>query len=87
MVIVEVQFRVYAGIIILVIIMYCSCVNICVCFIIFFCPFFCLFRAASTANRSSQARGRIGTVAASLHHCHSNIGSELRLRPTQQLDP
>ena len=36
-------------------------------------------------NESSQARGRIGAVAAGLHHSHSNTGSELRLRPTPQL--
>ena len=29
--------------------------------------------------------GLIGAVAASLHHSHSNVGSELRLRPTSQL--
>ena len=36
-----------------------------------------LFRAASTAYRSSQARGLIGAVAAGLHHSHSNMGSEV----------
>ena len=41
--------------------------------------FFLLFRAARAANGSSQARGRIGTVAAGLHHGHSNVGSELCL--------
>ena len=29
--------------------------------------------------------GPIGAVAAGLHHSHSNVGSELRLRPTPQL--
>ena len=32
-----------------------------------------------------QARGRIGGVAAGLHHSHSNAGSEPRLQPTPQL--
>ena len=46
---------------------------------------FCLFRAASSAYGGSQTRGRIRTVAAGLHHSHSNEGSEPRLRPTPQL--
>ena len=33
----------------------------------------------------SQARGQIGATAAGLHHSHSNVGSEPRLRPTPQL--
>ena len=33
----------------------------------------------------SQARGQIGAVAAALCHSHSNVGSELHLRPTPQL--
>ena len=37
---------------------------------------FCLFRATPTAYGSSQARGQIVAVAASLHHSHSNAGSE-----------
>ena len=43
-------------------------------FIIFLC--FCLFafcRAAPTAYGGSQARGRIGAVAAGLHQNHSNV--------------
>ena len=32
----------------------------------------CLFRAAPAAYGGSQARDRIGAVAASLHHGHSN---------------
>jgi len=44
---------------------------------------FCLFRAAPAAYGGSQARGLIGTVAASLHHSHAR--SELCLRPTPQL--
>ena len=47
--------------------------------------FFCLFRAAPAAYGSTQARGQIGVVAAGLPHSHSNLGSELRLRPTPQL--
>ena len=43
------------------------------------------FRAASAAYGSSQARGQIRATVASLHHSHSNAGSELRLRPTPQL--
>ena len=41
--------------------------------------FFVFFRAASTAYGGSQARGRIGAVAASLHHSHSNAGPEPHL--------
>ena len=32
----------------------------------------------------SQARGRIGATAASLHHSHSSAGPELRLGPMPQ---
>ena len=46
---------------------------------------FLLFRAAPSAYESSQARGRIGAVAARLRHNHSNTGSEPRLWPTPQL--
>ena len=46
----------------------------------------CLFFATILAlYGSSQARGRIGGVAASLHHSHSNLGSKLHLPPTPQL--
>ena len=45
----------------------------------FFFFFFCLFRAAPVAYGSSQARGQIGAAAASLHHSHSNEGSEPHL--------
>ena len=45
----------------------------------------CLFRATPAAYRGSQARGLIGAIAAGLHHSHSNMGSELCLRPTPQL--
>ena len=44
-----------------------------------------LFRAAPAAYGSSHARGGMGATAASLHHSHSKIGSELCLRPTPQL--
>ena len=62
-------------------------------FRIFFLPFLsllsCLFfffsRAAPAAYGGSQARGLIGAVAAGLHQSHSNVGSELHLRPTLQL--
>ena len=46
---------------------------------------FLLFRAALVAHGGSQARGRIGAIAAGLHHSHSNAGSELCLWPTPQL--
>ena len=42
-------------------------------------------RAAPMAYGSSQARGRIGTTAASLCHSHSNVQSEMRLQPSPQL--
>ena len=57
----------------------------------FFFFFFLLFRAALEAYGGSQARGRIGAVAAGLHHSHSHAGSEPPLQPTPQfmamLDP
>ena len=37
------------------------------------------------AYGSSQARGQIGTIAASLLHSHSNVGYELHLLPTSQI--
>ena len=46
---------------------------------------FFFFRAASMAYGGSQARGRTRAVAASLHHSHSNVGSELILQSTPQL--
>ena len=49
------------------------------------CLSFCLFRATPVAYGGSQSRGSIRTAAAGLHHSHSNMGSELRLRPTSQL--
>ena len=47
--------------------------------------FFFLFSATPMAHGGSQARGRIGAVAASLHHSLSNARSEPCLRPTPQL--
>ena len=46
---------------------------------------FAISWAVPSAYGGSQARGLIGAVAAGLHHSHSNLGSELRLRPTPQL--
>ena len=51
----------------------------------FFFFFLLVFRAALTVYGGSQARGRIGAVAACLHHSHSNVGSKPSLRPTLQL--
>ena len=47
--------------------------------------FLCLFRAAPAAYGKSQARGRIGAIAADLYHSHNNTGSEQHLQPTSQL--
>ena len=44
-----------------------------------------LFRAAPEAYGGMQARGPFGATAASLHHNHSNAGSEPHLPPTPQL--
>ena len=52
-------------------------------FYLFF--FLTISRAASAAHGGSQARGRIGAVAAGLGQSHSNAGSEPCLRPTPQL--
>ena len=38
--------------------------------------FFFFFMAAPEAHGSSQVRGLIRAVATSLHHSHSNAGSE-----------
>ena len=46
---------------------------------------FSLFRAASVAYGSFQARGRIGAAAAGPSHSHSNAGSKLHRQPTPQL--
>ena len=47
--------------------------------------FFCLFRATPMAYRGSQAKSQIRTVAAGLHHSHSNARSEPCLQPRPQL--
>ena len=47
--------------------------------------FFFLFRAKHAAYGGSQARGRIGSVAAGLCHSHSNIGSRPSLKPKPRL--
>ena len=49
-------------------------------FFLFVCVF-CLFRAAPAAHGSSQARGRIGAIAASLHHSHRDARSQPRVQP------
>ena len=54
-------------------------------FLSFFLSFCYFFGAAPTAYGGSQARGRIGAVAAGLRQSHSNVGSEPRLQPTPQL--
>ena len=46
---------------------------------------FSLFRAAPMAYGGPKARSQIGAVAVSLHHSHSNAGSEPHLQPTPQL--
>ena len=51
----------------------------------FFFLFFGFSSAALMAYGGSQARGRIGAVATSLHQSHSNAGSEPHLQPTPQL--
>ena len=46
---------------------------------------FCFSRDALVAYGGSQARGQIGATASSLHHSHSNEGSEPCLQPIPQL--
>ena len=46
---------------------------------------FFLFRAATVARGSSQARCQTGAAAASLHHSPSNTWSELHLWPKPEL--
>ena len=46
---------------------------------------FCFSWAAPVAYGGSQARVRIGAVAACLHHSHSNAESNLCLQPIPQL--
>ena len=54
-------------------------------FVFVFCFFglFAISYVAPMAHGGSQARGRIRAVATSLHHSHSNSGSEMCLQPTQ----
>ena len=47
--------------------------------------YFAIYWAAPVAYGGSQARGRIGGVAASLRQSHSKAGSEHCLQPTPQL--
>ena len=47
--------------------------------------FFFPLRATPEAYGGSQASGRIRAEAASLHHSHSNVGSEPHMQPTPQL--
>ena len=61
------------------------------CFVFVF-GLFAISWAATEACGGSQARGRIGAVAASLRQSHSrqshsNAGSELRVGPTPELTP
>ena len=49
------------------------------CSFFFFFLLFLLFKAAPAACESSQARGLIGVVPASLHHGHSIRGPESHL--------
>ena len=44
---------------------------------------FCFFRAMHVAYGSSQARGQIRTVYASLYHSQSNAGFKLQLMAMQ----
>ena len=53
--------------------------------ILFIYLFNLLFRAAPAACGGSWARSRIRATPASLHHSHSNVGSEPHLQPTPQL--
>jgi len=47
--------------------------------------FYLFFRATPEAYGSSQASGQVRATAASLHHKHSNAGSEPGLQHTPQL--
>ena len=46
--------------------------------------FFFLFRAVPVTYGSSQATGKIGAAAVSLHHSHSNDRFKLHLQPMLQ---
>ena len=45
--------------------------------VLFFFLFLFLFMVVPEAYGSSQARGQIGAIAASLRHSHSKVGSKL----------
>ena len=47
--------------------------------------FFCILGPQLRYTEVSQARGRIGAAAASLHHSHSNARSKHHLGPRPQL--
>ena len=53
----------------------------------FFFLSFVFLRAALATHGGSQARGRIGAVAAGLRHSQINSRSEPRVQPTPQLTP
>ena len=54
-------------------------------FFVLFCFAFFFFWATPRACGGSQARGRIGATAASLHHSYNNARSEPCLQLTPQL--
>ena len=54
-------------------------------FVFFFFLLFVFSRTAPTAYGGSQARSRIKSVSAGLHHSHSNARSKPHLRPTPQI--
>ena len=58
-----------------------ACVSLCT----RVCNFVLLFTAAPAAYGRSQARGRIGAAATSLHRSHSKAPSEPHLQPTPKL--
>ena len=55
------------------------------CNLVFFFFFWPFLGPLPVAYGGSQARGRIGAVAAGLHHSHSNAESKLHLQPIPQL--
>ena len=55
------------------------------CFFVFCFVFYVFSMASPAAYGDSQARGLIRATAAGLHHSHSNVRSEPRLRPIPQL--
>ena len=59
--------------------------NMIVLFFLLLLLLFAFFMATPAAYGSSQARGRVGAAAASLHHSHNIMGSESHLRPAPQL--